>query len=311
MRITVVGAGALGRLLAGLLARAGHPVSFVARGDALRAIAAKGFTVMTPAGPFETGPLRASDKPSELGASELVLVAVKSWQVEGVAPTLAPLVGEGTMVLPVQNGVEAADHLAAALGEACVLGGVCHVLATREAGDRVRYIGPAPLVTIGERPRGKSARVDRLVDVLAEAGITARASEEIGVALWVKLLFVEPLGSVGAATRSPVDVVRAVPETRAMLERAMREVEAVAAGRGVRVPADAVEKAMVRVDALPEGATASMQRDIVEGRPSELGEQTGAVVRLGRSVAVGTPVHDALYASLLPQERRSRGAAAP
>src|SRR5580704_11509278 len=133
MRIAVVGAGALGQVLGGLLARAGHAISFVARGEALAAIASKGLTVVTPAGPFETGPLRASEKPSELGACELVLVAVKSWQVEGVAPTLAPLVGEATMVLPVQNGVEAADHLAAALGEACVLGGVCHVLATREA----------------------------------------------------------------------------------------------------------------------------------------------------------------------------------
>ena len=308
MRICVVGAGALGQLLGGLLARAGHAVSFVARGAALAAIGSKGLTVVTPAGSFETGPLRASEKPSELGACELVLVAVKSWQVEGVAPTLAPLVGDGTMVLPVQNGVEAADHLAAALGEAGVLGGVCHVLATREAADRVRYVGIAPQETVGARGGRRSERVDRLVGVLAGAGSTARASEEIRVAPWAKLLFVEPVGSVGAASRSPIDVVRAVPETRAMLERAMREVEAVAAGHGVPVPPDAVEKAMVRIGALPAGATSSMHRDIVEGHPSELGEQTGAVVRIGREVGVATPVHDVLYASLLPQERRSRGA---
>jgi 2-dehydropantoate 2-reductase len=134
----------------------------------------------------------------------------------------------------------------------------------------------------------------------ARPGITTTVSPDIQVALWSKLLFVEPFGSVGAVTRSPADVVRSTPETRSMLEQAMREVLAVALARGVGVPDEAVGQSLARVDALPPGATASMHRDLVAGHPSELNEQTGAVVRLGRQAGVSRPVHDFLLASLLP-----------
>ena len=306
MRITVVGAGALGQLFGGLLARAGHTVSFVARGEALAAIASHGLTVVAPGGPFSTGPLKASASPAELGASNLVIVAVKTWQVEGLAASLAPLVTKATVVLPLQNGVEAADQLASALGQDAVVGAVCRVLATREAPDRVRYVGPAPEIEAGERAGGQGERLERIVNALREAGFTARVSPDIQVALWAKLLFVEPFGAVGAVTRCPAEAFRAVPETRAMLEQAMREVQAVAAGRGVRVPDEAVAKSLARIDALPAGAMASMHRDLVEGRPSELEGQTGAVVRLGKQAGAACPVHDFLYASLLPGELRSR-----
>jgi 2-dehydropantoate 2-reductase len=313
MRIAVVGVGAVGGVLGGLLQRAGHAVSFVARGDALTALRAEGLTVSTPAGPLATGPLAASADARDLGAQDLVVVAVKAWQVERLAPSLRALIEEKTLVVPVQNGVEAAEQLAAALGEEAVLGGICHVLAEREGAARVRYAGPAPLLTIGERARASesSARVERLAETLRAAGISAAVSERIDAALWSKLLFVEPLGSVGAVTRSPADRVRAIPETRAMLEEAMREVRAVAAGRGVAVPESAIAQALARVDSLPAGATASMHRDLVEGRPSELREQTGAVVRLGAKAGVARPVHDFLWASLLPEAMRGWGSSSP
>jgi 2-dehydropantoate 2-reductase len=317
MRVAIAGVGAVGGVLGGLLSRGGHAVSFVARGEALAAIRAEGVTITTPAGAFSTGPLAASADPRELGAQDLVIVAVKAWQVEGLAPSLRYLIEEKTLVVPVQNGVEAADQLASALGEGPgegldeglgegpVVGGICHVLATREGAARVRYAGPAPQMTLGERAGGTSDRVDRLAGALRDAGIVAVVSSEIGALLWSKLLFVEPLGSVGAVTRSTADVVRAVPETRAMLEEAMREVRAVAGGRGIVVPESAIVQSLARVDSLPAGATASMHRDLVEGRPSELREQTGAVVRLGKSAGVARPVHDFLWASLLPEAMRA------
>jgi len=311
MRVTILGAGAVGGLLGGLLVRAGDAVSFLAHGESLAILRSRGIDVVTATDTFSTGPLPASPSASELGVCDLVLVAVKSWQVEALAPSLAPLLGEGTLVVPVQNGVEAADQLASALGEEAVIGGLCHVLATREAPGRVRTMGPAPSLTLGERAGGSSERLERLAMALRGAGITVTLSENIHVALWSKLLFVEPLGSVGAVTRSPADVVRSIPETRAMLEQAMREVQVVAVGRGVPVPDDAVAQSLARVDTLPAGATASMHRDLVEGRPSELHEQTGAVVRLGRQAGVPRPVHDFLLASLLPQDRRSRDVPTP
>jgi 2-dehydropantoate 2-reductase len=308
MRVTIIGAGAVGGLLGGLLARAGHAVSFVAHGESLAALRSHGIDVITASDGFSTGPLPASPSPSGLGVSDLVVVAVKSWQVEALAPSLAALLGAGTMVVPVQNGVEAADQLASALGQEAVVGGLCHVLATREAPGRVRTLGPPLSLTLGERAGDTSDRLDRLAKVLREAGITVTLSTSMYVALWTKLLFVEPFGSVGAVTRSSADVVRSIPETRTMLEQAMREVQAVAVGRGVPVSDDAITQSLARVDTLPVGATASMHRDLVEGRPSELHEQTGAVVRLGRQAGVPRPVHDFLLASLLPQDRRSRAA---
>jgi 2-dehydropantoate 2-reductase len=308
MRVTLLGAGAVGGLLGGMLARAGHAVSFVAHGESLAILRSQGVDVVTASASFSTGPLSASASPSELGPCDLVVVAVKSWQVEALAPSLAPLLREGTLVVPVQNGVEAADQLASALGEGPVIGGLCHVLATREAPGRVRTMGPPLSLTLGERAGGSSERLERLATVLREAGITVKLPLCIRVALWSKLLFVEPFGSIGAVTRSPVDVVRSTPETRSMLEQAMREVQAVAVGRGVPVTDDTITQSLARVDTLPVGATASMHRDLVEGRPSELHEQTGAVVRLGRQAGVPRPVHDFLFASLLPQDRRSRPA---
>jgi 2-dehydropantoate 2-reductase len=252
-----------------------------------------------------TGPLAAFDDPSRAGPCDAVVVTVKAWQVAPIAVSLAPLVAAGGFVVPVQNGVEAAEQLAAALGEEAVIGAVCHVLATREGPARVHVAGAPLHLTLGERSGGSSPRIERFAEVVRGAGMTASLSRDVRVAVWSKLLFVEPFGSVGAVTRTSIDVVRAIPETRALLEAAMREVAAVAVGCGVRLPDDAVSKAMARVDAMPEGATASMHRDLVEGRPSELSEQTGAVVRLGERAGVLRPVHDVLWASLLPQERQA------
>ncbi|HEY2516109.1 MAG TPA: 2-dehydropantoate 2-reductase [Polyangiaceae bacterium] len=303
MRVVVIGAGAVGGVIGGLLARAGHTVAFVARGEARAAIRARGLSIATPSGAFTTGPLAAEEEPSALGRFDLVVVAVKAWQVAAMAPSLAPLLGEQAMVMTVQNGVEAAGRLAAALGEQAVVGSICHVLATREGPAAMRYASAPPLLTLGERSGGTSERLERLAEALRAAGMTAVVSPEIAVVLWTKLLFVEPLGSVGAVTRATADVLRAIPETRALLVQAMREVQAVAAGVGVSVPDANLEQALARVDGLPAGATASMHRDLLEGRPSELEDQTGAVVRIGKKTGVPRPVHDFLYASLLPQAR--------
>ena len=309
MRVAIVGAGAVGGVFGAMLARAGHAVSLLTRGDSLEAVRARGLSLTNAAGEvYETGPLAASDDPAALGVADLVLVAVKSWQVAALAPALAPLVGPGTLVVPVQNGVEAGEALLDGLGPSAahaVAFGVCHVLASRDRPGHVRSGGGPPQLTVGEPRGGPSPRLERLADALRAAGIVVVISPEIRVELWGKLLFVEPLGSVGAVTGVPMGVMRSVPETRALLEQAMGEVLAVAAGQGVRLPGDPVAAALARVDGMPASATTSMHRDLLEGRPSELDEQTGAVVRLGHRAGVACPVHDVLYACLLPRHRAS------
>jgi len=130
---------------------------------------------------------------------------------------------------------------------------------------------------------------------------------DIHAALWEKLLFVGPFGGVGAVTRAPVGVLRRQTETRSLLEGTMREVFVLARARSLHVGEEAIEQALAAIDRFPEQATASMQRDIMAGRPSELESQIGVVVRLAHPAGVEVPRHRFLYASLLPQERKARG----
>ena len=139
------------------------------------------------------------------------------------------------------------------------------------------------------------------------AGIKVEIPPDIHVALWAKFLFVVSWGGVGAVTRAPIGVLRSVPETRQILEQAMYEIFSVAQAREIALPEDVIDKTMAFVDNLPPGGTTSLQRDIMEGKPSELAAWNGAVVRLGQEVGVITPLHTFIYNSLLPLELRARG----
>lgn len=125
--------------------------------------------------------------------------------------------------------------------------------------------------------------------------------------MWKKLVFIASVSGVGAVTRAPAGVMRVVPESRRLLEQAMREVVAVAQASGVHLGDEVVAETMAFIDGLPEGSTASLQRDVLEGKPSELEAQSGAVARLGASRGVPTPVHTFITAALSPQELRARG----
>jgi 2-dehydropantoate 2-reductase len=297
MRVVIVGAGALGGLVGALLHRAGESVAFVARGEALARVRERGIEVQSPLGDATTGPLPAAESPAALGVADLVLVAVKAFQVRDLAPALRPLVGPSTCVLTTQNGVQVADELAAVLGQAVAVG-VWHVLARSRGPASVVHRGPPPRLAMGERPGGPSPRLQALLPLFGRAGIQASVDEQLPGAQWEKLLFVEPFGVVGAAARQPIDVLRALPETRALLEAAMEEVASVARARGVTLQEGAVARSLARLDALPEGATASLHRDLAEGRPSELEEQTGVLLRLAREAGLPLPVHQTLYALL-------------
>lgn len=307
MRILVYGAGAVGGYFGGRLAEAGEDVTFLARGGHLEAIRKHGLRVESVAGGFEVSPAKAVARPSEAEAPEVILLCVKAWDVPGAAENLSGILRKESFVVPLQNGVEAPEQLAAALGRGRVLGGLCKIVAYVAEPGLVRHTGVAPSIAFGELDGSATSRVEKLRAALRNCrGIEIEEPPDIRSALWQKFLFIAPFSGVGAVTRMSAGVLRSVPETRRMLEAAMREVAAVAAARGVALPPDSVEKTMAFIDRMPEDSTASMQRDLMEGRPSELEFQTGSVVRLGRETGVPTPVSEFLYASLLPMERRAR-----
>lgn len=305
MRIAVVGAGAVGAYFGGRLAQAGEDVVFVTRPQAVDHLRANGLRIESVAGDFEVQP-KVTANPGELGHVDAVLVAVKSWQVREAAQSIRSLVGDETIVVPLQNGVEAPEHLIAALGKRAVLGGVCRIISAVIEPGLIRHSGIEPSVTFGELSGGPCARGVPLRDGFRRAGVAAEISADVTSSMWQKFLFLVAWGGVGSVTRMDIGTIRSTAETRELLVAAMHEIAAVARARSVRLPDDAVTAAMHFIDRSPAHGTTSMQRDMAAGRASELEQQTGAVVRFGRLGAVPVPVHEFLYASLLPTEVQAR-----
>jgi 2-dehydropantoate 2-reductase len=306
LRVAIFGAGGAGGRFGGDLARAGEDVAFIARGRHLAAIREKGLVVESDDGEFRVRPAVATDAPAEVGPVDVVLLGVKTWQVEEAARAMRPLFGPQTFVVPLQNGVEAAGELSGVLGGDRVVGGLCATFSWITAPGRIRSLGKVHSLRFGELDRRPSQRTEALRAAFERAGVRATIPPDIEVSLWEKFLIVVSFGGVGAVTRAPVGVTRATPETRRLIELGMQEILAVGRARGVALADEVVEKGMAFVDSLDPSGTTSLQRDITEGRPSELEAWNGAVVRLGRVADVSTPVHEFLYASLLPQERQAR-----
>ena len=307
MRIAVFGTGGVGGYFGARLAHGGQDVVFIARGAHLHAIQTNGLRIDSIKGDFVVTPAQASDDPGQVGPVDAVLVGVKAWQIPDAAQAMRPLIGEQTIVVPLENGVEAPEQLAKVLGAEHVLGGLCQLSAFIAASGHIRHVGMEPYVAFGEMDGRPNSTASSLLQAFEQAGVKAAIPADIQVAMWDKFIFIAAVSGVGAVTRSPMGVYRSLPETRRMLVEALQEVFAVAKARGVNMPDDTVEKRLAFIDNSPPGVVASMHRDIVEGRPSELRSQNGAVVRMGQALGVPTPVHSFIYTSLLPQELRARG----
>lgn len=307
MRIAIIGTGAVGGYFGGRLAQAGAEVIFIARGQTLQTLQSQGLRVESIAGDFVVQPVQVTADPATVGPVDLIIVAVKAWQVPSVAATMHPLMGAHTVVLPLQNGVEAPDQLAAVVGREHVLGGSCVIVAEVVAPGHIRHGGAQPTVNIGELDNRRTERIEAVRHAFAQCqGVAVNVVDDITVALWQKFMIIAPWSGFGAVTRMPIYNICRQPETHALLQAAIAEIEAVARAHGVILPPTASADTLARLEALGPGLLASMQRDIMNGRPSELEAQTGAVVRLGRAVGVATPVNSFIYASLLLMEQQAR-----
>lgn len=307
MRIAVFGTGGVGGYFGGRLAHAGEDVVFIARGEHLRALRGDGLRVDSPDGDFTVCPAQAAEDPQEVGPVDAVILGVKAWQVGQAAEAMRPLIGPETFVVPLQNGVEAPSQLAAVFGSEHVFGGFCYIVSFIVGPGCIKHGGMKPYIAFGELDNRPSERGQRLLDAFSRAGVTAEMPSDVNAAMWAKFLFIASLSGVGAVTRTPAGVIRSLPETRQMLEEAVTEIAALAKARKINVKDDAVSATMAVIDGLPPQTTASMQRDIMEGRPSELLSQNGAVVRLGREGGVPVPLNEFIYSSLTPLELRARG----
>ncbi len=306
MRIAVIGTGAVGGYFGGRLVEAGADVSFLARGRTLEVLRRDGLQVTSPHGDMTLSGLRVTDTPAEIGPVDVVLFTVKTWQLSRLAEAVRPIVKPETMLIPLQNGVESETELAGLYSEQQVLGAICRIIAMAKSPGRIKHLGVDPFIALGELDNSPSRRVAGLVQLFNDARVVARQPESIHAAIWEKFLFVSPTAGICAVTRSPVGMVRATPETRELLRQAMEEVTRLAKARKIPLAEDAVARTLDFFDTLPAEVTSSMQRDIMDGRPSELEAHIGATVRLAAESGIDVPVNTCLYASLLPMELAAR-----
>jgi 2-dehydropantoate 2-reductase len=298
----------VGGYFGGRLAEAGEDVVFISRGDHLKAIERDGLRVESTEGDFNVQPAQASNDPAAVGPVDVILVCVKAWQVPQAAAALRPMIGAETIVVPLQNGVEAPSQLEAVLGTGHVLGGLCRIMSSVIAPGHIRHAGIDPYVAFGRLDKEQSPGAGRLRDAFLRAkGVRVEIPADIRVAMWRKFLLIAAWSGMGALTRSPIGLIRTQPETRQMLQQALQEIQAVAVAHRVALPHEAIGETLAFIDSLPAQGTASMQRDIIAGRPSELASQSGAVVRLGREAGIEVPVHTFIYQSLLLLEMQARG----
>ena len=307
VHVAVLGSGGVGAYFGGRLALAGRDVSFVARGEHLAAMRERGLRVDSTSGDFVLARVKATDRTAEIGPVDVVLVCVKSWQVAGAAESIAPLMGPRTVVVTTQNGVEAADQLVERLGPGVVAAGTARIVSFVVGPGHVRHAGYDPHLFVGALDDACGSRLAPLMPALRVPGFGCDRVDDIRAQQWIKFVFVCGWGAVAALTRKPVGALREAPDTRRMIEDAMREIETVALARGVEL-ADAVSRGMAVLDSLPPDSTVSLQRDLSAGVPSELEAFSGAVVRFGEATGVATPIHRLAYETMLPLETRARRA---
>jgi 2-dehydropantoate 2-reductase len=311
MRFAIMGSGGLGCLFGGVLARADADVTLIARGANLAALRARGLTVtLLGNDPFHVE-VRATDNPGEVGPVDAVVLCVKTYDIDVATQQARPLLGPETLILPVQNGVEAAQHIAAIVGADHVVPGVGVSAATSvEPGVVVQKSLNVEMVFGPDRLTG-GRRSERVRDALRAANIRATVSPHIERDLWEKFIFTLVGLGFMSLTRLPIGPTLACPETAEVARGLMAEGIAVGRARGVPLTDDANERTfgwMERIAAANPGSHGSMYFDLLAGKRLELEAINGAVVRMGRELGIPTPLNQVVYGALKPY---ADGAPAP
>jgi len=317
MRFAIVGSGGVGGYYGARLVRAGHDVRFLARGAHLRAMRDKGLTVLSPEGDF-TLAVRAEEDAALIGPVDVVVLAVKNYDVASVLPVLrtltaasdTPALGGATaVVVTLQNGVDSPSEVAAAVGEAAVIGGTTYISTAISEPGVIRQAGTLNRVVLGEAfgdTSRVSQRVRTLRDVFADAGVTTDAVADIRGPLWEKLAFLASMAGFCTAARTSVGPLREGPFFRDMFREAASEVLRVAAAEGV-VTTTRPDDVVRFMEGLGPQMRPSMMVDFEAGKPLEVEYLQGTVARRGHALGIPTPVMSTLYSVLLPLAKGTRG----
>lgn len=299
MKIVVVGSGGVGGYFGARLAAGGADVTFIARGAHLEAMRTRGLRIASPDGDIVLPKVTATDDTRAAGIADLVLFAVKLYDMPSALQALPPLIGPHTIVVPLQNGVAAVDLLRDAVGPEHAAGGTCYVSAVIEAPGVIRHTAMGRLI-FGPLAGPAPQPMRDLLVACERAGIDATLSERINVDIWAKFTRLTAFSGVTTVTRCPMGVLVNDPDLRALLVAALEESFAVARASAVPLDASVVPQIVASYESMPFGTRSSMLEDLERGRRLELPFLSGTVARLGRSLGVATPTHQFIATVLKP-----------
>lgn len=304
MRAAIIGVGGIGGYYGGKLATeyagaAEHRITFIARGEHLKAIRGRGLQLITVEGDLTAMPALATDNPRDAGLFDLVLVCVKSYGLEAAARQIKDNLHDETVIIPLLNGVNMAERLRAILPQGRILGGCVYISARIESHGVVRQVGGSCQLIFGPERGTDAAPFRPIEDFLKNAGIRAELVGDIALPLWTKYIFIDPLAGMTSMTGKPFGAILDNPTDFTMLEGLMQEVELVARAQGVPLPKDIVEATAAKVASFPPTTKTSMLLDFEKGQPVELDIFMGYMVDAGKKLGVSTPLHEKVYSELL------------
>ncbi|PRX52231.1 ketopantoate reductase family protein [Salegentibacter salegens] len=306
MKILIFGIGGVGGYFGGKLAQAGVDVTMIARGKHLEEIRSNGLEIESINGSFNVKPQLVTDNLAEVHTPNLVILGVKSWQIPEVAGQLKSIISAGTMVLPLQNGANNVEILLEILPKRNVLAGLCHIVSFVERPGKIKHVSFEPRITFGEIDNSNSERIQQLKSVFDKAGISTFNPENIQLETWKKFLFIATISGLAGLTRVSIDRIRESEYLFDLLKKTAQEIKLVANAKGIPLAEEHLEKAFEIIENQPPGTTASTQRDIMAGRPSELKNFNGFIVKEAKKLGIATPVNKMIYECLLPMEMEAR-----
>ena len=296
MKTAVMGAGAVGCYYGGMLARAGHEVILIGRQQHVEAVRRDGLFLDTKA--FQAHvPMQADTAVSAMQGAKLVLCCVKSTDTESAATDMAPYLEPDAVVLSLQNGVDNAERLQAALGRE-VVPTVVYVDTEMAGPGHVKHHGRGELVI------GPSAASDRLAKLFADAGVPVQISDNVTGALWAKLIINCAYNALSAITQLPYGRLVQGAGVEQVMHDVVQECLAVARAAGIAVSGDMWE-AVQRIAQTMPGQLSSTAQDLARHKPSEIDHLNGYVVRKGEALGIATPVNRVLHATVRLLEARS------
>ncbi len=305
MKIAVIGAGGVGGYFGGKLAKAGNDVTFVARGKHGEAMLQKGLQIKSIAGAFSIPEVKVTNSISELQSPDLILLAVKSWQVKDIRDEIYHILHEQSIVIPLQNGVMAIEELSDKIVKKHLISGLCRIISQVEAPGVINHFGAVPSIVLGELDNQQSERIMNLKQLFSDAEVELKVAEDIQSELWKKFIMI-CISGLQAVTQTTLGSMRETHATRALMGDLLNEVLGLSQKIGIKLNPDYVDKTLTFLDTLPESTTFSLSRDIWENRPSEMEYQNGTVVKLGERHGFDTPINRFIYSCLLPNELKVR-----